>query len=634
MKTIAPAVLGLSLLACVLAPATLVLPVPAQTPVAPVPPVESLEPLVVTATRTAEPASQVGADVATLDAAELAQRQITTPRAALGLLAGAPMAASGAPGGVDSLFLRGANSNQTLFLVDGIRLSDANTDYADWLGGAALGANDRLELLRGPQSTLYGADAIGGVVSLTAQRGAGAPTASVGAEGGSFGTLAGTFAAQGTAGMWAYNVSGGAGHTDNSRPNNGFDSRNGVVRIDRTLSDQASVGGTVRWFNGKAGTPYDIFTNDPNDTSTENNVLETVFLEVTPADHWSGKLTLGGQERRLVADSPAPNPPFFGPATTTTVVNTRAVVDGQVSYDGFDANRLTLGATGEADHTTNDGFGAIDQRQTIRAAFAEDEWTPVTGVFLTGGLRHDDYSTFGHVTTGRATAAWLVVPKTLKLRASYGTGFSAPSFLDLYGTSVAFDYAGNPNLKPEHARGGDAGFDYYLPDQRGTLSATYFRTDYRDLIQADFSVSPSTEVNLDRARTQGVELEAKLAFGSDTELRLAYTYLDAKDLATGSQLLRRPRNSGSADLWHNFGDGVGAGVGVAGESGREDIDAQTFLHVAGQDFIVARVYGAWQMNGHLTLKARVENLFNKQYQDVNGYPALGLGAFVGAEWKF
>jgi len=634
MKTIAPAVLGRSLLACALAATVFASRLPAQTPVAQAVAATPLAPVVVSATRTAEPVTQVGADIATLDADELQQLQITTPRAALGLLAGAPMAASGAAGGVDSLFLRGANSNQTLFLVDGIRLNDANTDYADWLGGAGLGANDRLELLRGPQSTLYGADAIGGVVALTAQRGTGTPTASVNAEAGSFGTVDGGLAAQGADGAWAYNLSGGASHTNNQRSNNDFDSQNGVVRIDRTLSDQASTGGTVRWFRGKAETPYDIFTNDPNDTSTENNVLETVFLELTPTDHWTGKLTLGGQERRLVADSPVPNPPFFDPASRTTVVNTRAIVDAQMSYDGLAANRLTFGTTDEADHTTNDGFGAIDNRQTVLAVFAEDEWSPAKEIFLTAGLRDDRYSTFGHATTGRATAAWLAVPQILKLRASYGTGFSAPSFLDLFGTSVAFDYQGNPNLKPEHARGGDAGFDFYLPAQLGTVSGTYFRTDYRDLIASDFSVSPSTEVNLDRARTQGVELEAKLALGAGTELRVAYTYLDAKNLATGAQLLRRPRNTGSADLWHEFGDGVSAGVGVAGESGREDIDAQTFATVAGQDFLTARVFGAWQVNRHLTLNARLENLFNKKYEDVNGYPALGFGTYFGAEWKF
>jgi vitamin B12 transporter len=631
MKTIAPAVLGRSLLACVLAATALALKLPAQTPAPPPPPpAEPLEPVVVTATRTAEPVTQVGADIATLDAAELAQFQITTPRAALGLLAGAPMAASGTPGSVDSLFLRGANSNQTLFLVDGIRLNDANTDYQLWLGGASLGANDRLELLRGSQGTLYGADAIGGVVSLTAQRGAGSPTASVGAEAGSFGALDGNFAAQGASGPWSYNVSADTGHTNNDRPNNEFTTDDAVVRIDRTLSDQASVGGTLRWFNGSGGTPGDIFTNDPVASNTENNVLETVFLEVTPTPDWSGKLTLGGQERRYVADTP---PPDAGPAVTTTV-NTRAVVDAQLTYDGFAANRLTFGTTDEADHTTNDGFGSINNHQTVLAAFAEDEFSPVKGLILTGGLRNDDYSTFGDVTTGRATAAWLVLPGTLKLRASYGTGFRAPSFLELYGTSAAYDYQGNPNLRPETSHGGDAGVDYYLPDKRGTLSATWFQTDYRDLIEGDYNVDPNTEVNVDRARMQGLEFEARLVPAAGTELRLAYTYLDAQDFDPANPLVRRPRDSGSADLWHNFGDGVSGSVGLAGEAQRQDYDAQTFALVNDQDFLIAHVHAAWQVNPHLTLKARVENLFNKKYEDVNGYPALGFGAYFGAEWKF
>ena len=172
----------------------------------------------------------------------------------------------------------------------------------------------------------------------------------------------------------------------------------------------------------------------------------------------------------------------------TVVKNRRGVFDWQNTFTGLERHRITAGLTAEANHTRNTGFGDINKKQTLFAVFAQDEFTPVEDLYLTAGVRNDDYDTFGHATTGRVTAAWLVANRSLKFRASGSTAFRSPSFLDLYGQS-AF-YVGNPNLRPEEARGWDAGVDYYLPAKRGTLSATWFETDYDDLIAFDFSASP------------------------------------------------------------------------------------------------------------------------------------------------
>jgi vitamin B12 transporter len=596
------------------------------------PPTETLDAYVVTATRTAQPARQVGTATDVLTADELARRQITLISGIFGFATGAPATPSGAAGAVTSVFLRGANSNQTLFLVDGIRLNDPNTDYQVYLGGATLGASDRVEVARGPQSTLYGGEAVGGVVAVSAQRGHGTPTAALGAEGGSFGTVQGSVAAQGAQGPWGYSLSAASGRTENSRPNNDFTRTNAVLRLDRTLGTNLSVGGTVRWFHGVTGEPGDRFTNDSNNRNREDNTLATVFAEFTPSEQWFSRLTLGDQERRFVAESPAPNPPYFSPSQTNTVRNHRAVLDWQTTYHGLDRQRITAGVTAEQTHTQNDGFGLIDQRQSLLGLFVQDELAPWPNVFLTAGLRRDDFDTFGRATTGRATAAWLPDGRALKLRASYGTSFRSPSFLDLYGRDTY--YVGNPTLRPEKARGWDAGVDWYLPGKRGTLSATWFETDFTDLIIYDFAVFPSTVTNADRARTRGLELSAQATLGGALEARLAYTYLEADNLTQQTRLLRRPRHAFNADAWHEFGRGVSAGASVAWVAGRQDVDALTFATINAADYTVVRVYAAWQATDQLTLRARVENLLNEKYEPVNGYPALGLGAFLGAEWKF
>ncbi|HEY5079357.1 MAG TPA: TonB-dependent receptor [Opitutaceae bacterium] len=586
-----------------------------------------LEPVIVVATRTPEDIVTLGSAVELVTASEMDREQIYTPAAALGGVPGAPTFANGAPGSDISIFTRGSDSDQTLFLVDGIRLNDANTDYAVFLGGARLGSTDSIEIVRGPQSTLYGSEAVGGVVSLQAQKGSGDPTAVVAAEAGSFGTFTGSFAAQGARDRWAWSLSASGSRTENDRPNNAFDSGDLVLRLDRYVSASLSLGATLRGFEGRYGDPGDIYTNDAYANETESNWLATVFGDFRLAPDWTAHVTVGGQDRRYVSFDEYP-----GVFTETTIVrNRRGLVDAQATYAGLPGQKVTAGFTAEAESTLDNGFGSIDQRQTLFGAFAEDEWHPLAPLYLTGGLRYDDFDTFGSSLTGRVTAAWLLAGRTVKLRASYGTGFNAPSFLELYGTATG--YVGNPGLRPERSRGGDAGIDWYLPNRRGTLSATWFRSDYRDLIVYDFDAYPGTTENVGRSRTEGLELEANLVLSAGFELRAAYSYLEADDITDGTRLLRRPRSSASADLWRDFGGGWSAGAGVRAETGVADVDALTYSTVDDPGYAVARVYAEWRASPRLALKARVENLLDKKYQPVNGYPALGIGAYGAAEWK-
>src|SRR5580658_4058434 len=205
-------------------------------------PDDQLEPVVVVATRTPEDIRTLGSAVDLITASDLEREQIYTPAGALGAIPGAPEFANGAPGSGISIFTRGADSDQTLFMVDGLRLNDANTDYAVFLGGARLGATDTIEIARGPQSTLYGSEAVGGVVSIQAQKGSGDPTAEVAVEAGSFDTVTGSMSAQGAGGRWAWSLSASGSHTENDRPNNAFDSGDLVLRLDRDLSAAVAVG--------------------------------------------------------------------------------------------------------------------------------------------------------------------------------------------------------------------------------------------------------------------------------------------------------------------------------------------------------------------------------------------------------
>ena len=166
------------------------------------------------------------------------------------------------------------------------------------------------------------------------------------------------------------------------------------------------------------------------------------------------------------------------------------------------------------------------------------------------------------------------------------------------------------------------------------MSATWFRNDFTNLIEDNFNVFPGTTENIDKARTDGVELSGKFNIQGGLVVHLAYTYLDAYDLTSNTRLLRRPRNSGTADISKEFEKVFTLGAGVQIVRDRQDVDAQTFATVEDPNYSVARVYAAYKVSDKLTLKARVENALNRYYEPVNGYPALSRGVFAGLEYKF
>jgi vitamin B12 transporter len=592
-----------------------------------------LDPVVVTATRTPVPVSQLGTAVTVVVPEDIARRQVTTLTDALSGAAGTPVR-TGAMGGGTSIFLRGSNSNQTLVLVDGIRASDASSVYSGYVGGASALSTDRIEVARGPQSMVFGADAIGGVIAIGTERGGGEPSARIAGEAGSFGTYTSTVAAQGEKNASAYNFAATGFSTQNDRENNDFESLTAAGRVDHRVDDALNLGGTIRVFRGVYGSPgaaVGAGANDPDNEDRETNALGTLFAEFTPSGEWEGKITVGGQERRFVSEDPTAS-------AKTDSVTRRGVFDAQAIYSGLERNRVTVGGTMEWTHFTTTGFGTPSAHNLDYAVFAQDEFSPTDTLTITAGARQDEFDSFGGRTTGRGALAWRVVPEVLKLRGSFGTGFRAPSFLDSYGFFSGL-YRGNPNLSPERSTGWDAGLDWSLPGRRGVVSATYFRNDYKDLIDGFAFVGgsePFTAENVGEAHSQGFEFSATWIATPSTRVSAGYTYTEAINDITNTRLLRRPRHSATMDVWNDFGGGISAGVGATFAADAKDGDAASplFATIDGEDYVVARLYAAWALNERLTFTARVENLFDEEYAQVNGFPSLGIGAFAGAEWKF
>jgi vitamin B12 transporter len=592
-----------------------------------------LEELIVTATRAPTPGARVGSSTDVLLPAELGRRQITTLREALQLATGGTVLVNGGPGGVASLFLRGVSSSQTLFLVDGIRVNDANTSVGSFLGGADLGGSGRIEVVRGPQSTLYGGAAIGGVVSLDAGTGAGPFRGSVEAEGGSFETWRGRIEATGERGPLGASVAFSANGTDNQRHPNDWEQRTQLVRLDYRIAPRFAAGATFRGLQHTYTSPGDLRSTNstPEGTTVFEHLLGTLWLEARPVPGWQSRLTAGAQEQFTRGSGRFDG----GDEFVFRLDNSRRVLDWQNTVRVGRRATLVAGLNREWSTASSDG-ASLDER--LFGMYAQAEVVPTERLALTAGVRGDNYTTFDDAVTWRATAAWRVASSGTKLRASYGTGFMAPSLAARFGGAFQ---APNPDIRPEQSRGWDAGVDQEVAGGRGTLSLTWFRNVLRDLIGFESAEFPALgrNINIDRARTQGLEAGLRV-ITRRVDARIAWTLLDAESLSEPDpglvRLIRRPRHTLNGDIGVDIGTRGLVGAGILVVAGREDTDFNAFPaeRVDPGDYALGRIYGSLAAGRGIVLKARVENLFNTRYEPVYGFPGLGRSAYLSAGLDF
>lgn len=580
-----------------------------------------LKEIVVTANRTPTPARNVGSATDIIDSLERDHRQIRSVQDALRLLPGTNMVSTGAPGGTTSTFFRGTNSTQTLLLIDGIRANDGNASPQSILGGIDLTPNDRLEIVRGPQGTLYGGAAVGGVISLFTPQGRGPARLNAQVEAGSFSTYRAQAGIAGSSGRLGYTLSGSFINTNNQLPNNEYDQRGQQARLDYQWSDKFRTGVTFRGMQQHYVSPGDIRTTNPtpvSKTDFENN-LGTAFAEVSPVREWSSRLTAGYQEYFIKGLSS-----YYGDESISKLSYNRWVADWQNRITPVNAVEFVAGLNGEW-ATVYDGNDGRDER--LKAAYGQVRVDVTQAFSITGGLRLDDYSTFGSAVTGRVTGAYFVASSSTKLRASYGSGFMPPALSSRYGGP--FQRA-NPDIKPERSRGWDAGIDQFVFQGRGVIGVTVFGNTLRDLIGFESAPYPDLgrSINIARAKTSGVELSSRFEVGG-LDARVSYTYLKATDESATDpaeeRLIRRPRHTVSADANYGIGTRGRLGAGVIYAANREDTDFSVFPspRVNPGDYADVRIYGELTLVRGMRLQGRLENLFDNRYEDVYGYPALG-----------
>lgn len=590
--------------------------------------------IVISATAIPTSADLIANSVTVITAEDLQREQRRTVPDALAKVPGLNVVQTGGPGGVTSLFMRGTNSNHTKILIDGIDVSNpSNPGRTFDLGQLQTADIERIEVLRGPQSGLYGADAIGGVISITTKKGFGPAKVTGLVEGGSFGTFNQTAQVSGSQANYNYALT--AAHLRSTstpvtplellppgrqRIDDFYDNKTVSTKLGGDLTDNFGVNVVARYtdatlrFTGDSGFPgvpnaaqsrqttHQFFTRGEAVWSLGDRFKN--YFGANYTDHWNWNR---------------------GPAPASPTVNK----GDRIKYDWRGVVAVMPGHTvvmGLEDETEKLRTQTLTAKNGNKAGYAEIQSVFANRVFLVGNIRKDDNDSFGGHSTYRVAPAVLLPVTETKLKGSYGTGFKAPTLNQLFVSFPPFFFA-NPNLKPEESTGYDLGFEQPVADNRWRFGTTYFHNDIKNLIASNDA--GTTNINIGKAKTSGLENFVSVSVTERVKLRADYTFTKSLDAITGRELLRRPLRKTSLTASWNPLDSLSLSATMLRVGSWIDGDRPTFARVKAPGYTVVNIAADYVVNERASVFGRIDNLFNKQHQTPVGFEQPGFGIFGG-----
>ena len=588
---------------------------------------------VVTATRTPVQAASLTRDVSVITRDDIARAGPTSLPELLSREAGIEFASNGGDGRQSSLFIRGTNSNQSVVLIDGVRVVSATTG-ATALEQIPLAQIERIEIVRGPVSGLYGADAIGGVVQVFTRKGRGAPAPHLSLAAGNDGTWRVGAGIGGVVGDTSFAVDvthrttdGGfsATNRDNFNYNpdeDGYRNTAYSVRVSHLLAEGHEVGFNAFQAFGRA--QYDAnqdLTGQINDVQKNRVQANSVYLKNQLTERWHSTLTLSQAVDRSENFTPR-NPwgPDYGRFKTT-----QDTLTWQNDLALGAAGQLTAGYEHQKQKVSSTQEFTVSNRQN-NAVFAG--WNGEFGAsLLNASLRHDNNSQFGGKTTGTLGYGYRV-NEAVKLTANWGTAFRVPTFNDLYWPDDGNGYVGNPDLKPESSRNAEVGAEF--SGALGKLKLAAFENRVDDLINGyDCSGGfPCTSSNVNKATIKGVSLTGSTVLAGTT-LRGNVNWQDPRDDITDKRLTYRSEWYGTLDVSRPFDQlTLGSTLRVAGS---RYADSGNTKELGG--YALVDLYADYALNPTTRLFARVNNAFDRDYTQLAGYNTAGREWLVGVNWQ-
>ncbi len=591
---------------------------------------QELPDLVVTPTGQEISARRIGHSVSTVTAADIAANGWRTLPEALRAIPGLHLSQSGSPGSTVGLVIRGSRSSQVLVLVDGIRLNDASGPTREAETAAIDLANvERIEVLRGPQSGLYGSDAMAGVINIITKKADEGLAGSVSAEAGSYGTYrtaaevrSGSEKVSATASA-SYLASDGFSAANRRFPGNdekdGFDTLNVSASLGVQASDAIRLEGRVQAIDAKAD--YDNGGGpgadaDGHVASTEQVLGGVKGLVGEDSASWRQALSMNYSGIAREFDD------MFG---NTTYEGDNLEAEWRHDIRIGSANTVSAGV-----NLREESAKAGSERQVSAqniGLYLQDHAT--LGAFDTiAGLRYDRHEEFGSELTWRAAPSYRVAKTGTRFKASVGTGFKAPSLYQLYAPASAWGAVGNPDLDPETSLGWDAGIEQSLLSERLVLGATYFASRVEDQIEFVNGYE-----NVSRVDSEGVELFATCRPVDRLRLTASYTRTEAEDRDAGKQLIRVPKDravlGADADVTRRVN--VGASVLYQGAFDDRYFDSTMFSSVEARAdaAVVVNLAANVEVSDRVALFGRIDNLFDEDYEEVYGYGTAGLSGYGG-----
>ncbi|MCA8926463.1 MAG: TonB-dependent receptor [Alphaproteobacteria bacterium] len=602
-----------------------------------------LAPLVVSASATPVAASEVGSAVTVITAEEIERQQARSLSDVLSRVPGVAVSRSGPTGSQTQVRIRGGEANHTLVLIDGVELNDPSGASEFDFGNMLAADIERVEVLRGPQSALYGSEAIGGVISITTKRGAGPMSLTLSAEGGSFetGQVHGRF--QGSGKGYRFSVGGTAFRTggvsvaptsEGNHERDGNDNKTLDINLGFNPLDNLEVTLFGRLVESTIETDPQPFvagiigTVDGNDETDTLQRTGRAQVKYSLFDgHWEHIAGIGYHSDRAnsVSDSSG--------AFSSVGEKTRFDYQSNLFFDTpeFAGAKHTLTVLVERENDkqkTASAYGGSDLDITNHGLVGEYRLGLFDRLFLSGSVRHDFNELFADATTYRATAAYLFPATGTRLHGSFGTGVKNPTLFELYGFGPNF--VPNPNLQPEKSRGFDIGVEQSVWDDRLTVDLTFFRNRITDLIDG----AGVTAINLPgTTKTQGLEVSLTAEPVDGLTLNGQYTYTDSQD-PSGTQLVRRPRHVASLNAGYGFlGGRATIDLGIDYNGDQRDYQFSNFFadrrQVTLDRYVKVNVAASYKVTERVELYGRVENLFDEDYQNVFGFSNPGIGAYAG-----
>lgn len=604
--------------------------------------VEQHPEVVVTASRVLLPAQEVGSAVTVITGEDIERKQVRVLSDLLREVPSVAVSRSGTVGTFTQVRIRGAEANQTLVIIDGVEINDPSGGSEYDFGNLLAADIERIEVLRGPQSALYGSDAIGGVINIITKKGRGPTTASLSVDGGSLQT--GQMSANVRGGDDGYHFSlGGTGFTTNGESiapksegndeedgyrNQTYYAKFGVSPLENLEIELFGryVKSTVETDPGGVieGIRRPVDGDSKAETRQRTGRVQVKYSLFDGA--WEHIVSAGYNDDK--ADS------FTNGAVTFEADGEKTIYDYQTNFNfetpavaGATHSLTFLAEQEDESQVTRSAFGGSDLDITNYGYVGEYRVGLWDRLFLSGSVRHDNNDFFEDETTFRMTAAYHEETGTRSWHASYGTGVKNPTLSELFGFGP--DFIPNPDLKPEKSRGWDVGVEQSFLNDRLTVDVTYFNNRIKDLIQGFGNFADNVHGT---SKIDGVEVTAKARIIEGLTFAGQFTYTDGED-ANRIELVRRARRLASANFAYEFLGGrakLDLGIDYNGEQKDFQFAADfSRTNVTLDDFVLVNVAASYRLLEGVEVFGRIENLFDEDYQEILGYSSLDTGAFVG-----